>query len=121
MDLGLTDRRALITGGSQGVGKAIARGFLAEGAKVVIVSRDQARLHTALAELAALGPVEGRTIDLSQRGAPEAVADEFRDAPAHARQTAESHRQRARPRRRETAMALRLRQCRQRRADGSHQ
>jgi NAD(P)-dependent dehydrogenase (short-subunit alcohol dehydrogenase family) len=80
MDLGLTDRRALITGGSQGVGKAIARGFLAEGAKVVIVSRDQARLHTALAELAALGPVEGRTIDLSQRGAPEAVADEFRDA-----------------------------------------
>src|SRR3977135_3677334 len=79
MDLGLTDRRVLITGGSQGVGKAIARGFLAEGAKIVIVSRDQARLRTALAELAALGQVEGKAFDLSQRGAPEAVADEFRD------------------------------------------
>src|SRR3977135_4583411 len=79
MDLGLTDRRVLITGGSQGVGKAIARGFLAEGAKIVIVSRDQARLRTALAELAALGQVEGKAFDLSQRGAPEALADEFRD------------------------------------------
>ncbi|HVD74709.1 MAG TPA: SDR family NAD(P)-dependent oxidoreductase, partial [Xanthobacteraceae bacterium] len=44
MDLGLKDRRVLITGGSQGIGKAIARGFLAEGARVVIVSRDQERL-----------------------------------------------------------------------------
>jgi NAD(P)-dependent dehydrogenase (short-subunit alcohol dehydrogenase family) len=77
MDLALTDRRVLITGGSQGIGKAIARGFLAEGAKVVIVSRDQARLQAALAEFAALGPVEGKAVDLAQRGAPEAVADEF--------------------------------------------
>ena len=50
MDLALTGRRVLITGGSQGIGKAIARGFLAEGAKVVIVSRDQARLQAALAD-----------------------------------------------------------------------
>jgi len=49
MDLALTDRRVLITGGSQGVGKAIARGFLAEGARVAIVSRDPARLEAALA------------------------------------------------------------------------
>ena len=58
MDLALKDRRVLITGGSQGLGKAIARGFLAEGARVVIVSRDQDRLQKALVELAALGPVE---------------------------------------------------------------
>jgi NAD(P)-dependent dehydrogenase (short-subunit alcohol dehydrogenase family) len=45
MDLALKDRRVLITGGSQGLGKAIARGFLAEGARVVIVSRDQERLQ----------------------------------------------------------------------------
>ena len=79
MDLGLTDRRVLVTGGSQGIGKAIARGFLVEGARVVIVSRDQQRLQQALAELAVLGRVEGRAVDLAQRGAPEAVADQFND------------------------------------------
>jgi 3-oxoacyl-[acyl-carrier protein] reductase len=79
MDLGLTDRRVLVTGGSQGIGKAIARGFLVEGARVVIVSRDQQRLQQALAELAVLGRVEGRAVDLAQRGAPEAVADQFKD------------------------------------------
>ena len=68
MDLALKDRRVLITGGSQGVGKAIARGFLAEGSRVVIVSRDQDRLQKALVELAALGPVEGKAVDLSHRG-----------------------------------------------------
>jgi 3-oxoacyl-[acyl-carrier protein] reductase len=79
MDLGLTDRRVLITGGSQGIGKAIARGFLAEGARVVIVSRDWQRLQKTLGELAATGQVEGKAIDLAQRGAAEAVADEFKD------------------------------------------
>jgi 3-oxoacyl-[acyl-carrier protein] reductase len=79
MDLALKDRRVLITGGSQGLGKAIARGFLAEGARVIIVSRDQDRLHKALVELAALGPVEGKAVDLSQRGAPETVADAYRN------------------------------------------
>ena len=54
MDLALKDRRVLITGGSQGLGKAIARGFLAEGARVVVVSRDQDRLQKALVEFAAL-------------------------------------------------------------------
>jgi 3-oxoacyl-[acyl-carrier protein] reductase len=79
MDLALKDRRVLITGGSQGLGKAIARGFLAEGARVIIVSRDPDRLQKTLVELAALGPVEGKAIDLSQRGAPEAVADAYRN------------------------------------------
>jgi NAD(P)-dependent dehydrogenase (short-subunit alcohol dehydrogenase family) len=77
--LDLKDRRVLITGGSQGIGKAIARGFLAEGARVVIVSRDQERLQAALAELAVVGQVEGKAVDLAERGAPEAVADAFRD------------------------------------------
>ncbi len=79
MDLGLTDRRVLVTGGSQGIGKAIARGFLAEGARVVIVSRDRERLQAALVELAAAGRVEGKAVDLAQRGATEAIAEEFKD------------------------------------------
>ncbi len=40
MDLGLKNRRVLVTGGSQGIGYAIARGFLDEGASAVIVARD---------------------------------------------------------------------------------
>src|SRR3954465_4934676 len=79
MDLALKDRRVLIHGGSEGAGKAIAHGFLAEGARVVIVSRDQDRLQKALGELAALGPGEGKAVDLSKRGAPKAIADAFRD------------------------------------------
>jgi 3-oxoacyl-[acyl-carrier protein] reductase len=79
MDLGLKHRHVLVTGGSQGIGKAVARGFLGEGAAVVIVSRDEARLEHALAELAPLGAVRGRAIDLARRGAPETIADEFKD------------------------------------------
>ena len=40
MDLGLKNRRVLVTGGSQGIGYAIARGFLDEGSSAVIVARD---------------------------------------------------------------------------------
>jgi hypothetical protein len=79
MDLGLKHRRVLITGGSQGIGKAVARGFLTEGANVVIVSRDEGRLRNALAELTPLGVVQGKAIDLAQRGAPETIANEFKD------------------------------------------
>jgi NAD(P)-dependent dehydrogenase (short-subunit alcohol dehydrogenase family) len=77
MDLGLKHRRVLVTGGSQGIGKAIARGFLAEGAEVVIVARDHERLEAAVAELAPTGRITSRALDLSQRGAPETLADAY--------------------------------------------
>ena len=79
MDLGLQGRRVMVTGGSQGIGYAIARGFLAEGCSAVIVARDEARLRNALAELGKHGPVAGKSLDLARRGAPEALADEFKD------------------------------------------
>jgi NAD(P)-dependent dehydrogenase (short-subunit alcohol dehydrogenase family) len=78
MDLGLRGRRVLVTGGSQGIGLAVARGFLDEGAKVTIVARGKERLARAVAELAA-AEVTATAMDLSRRGAPEALADEFRD------------------------------------------
>jgi NAD(P)-dependent dehydrogenase (short-subunit alcohol dehydrogenase family) len=51
MNLDLEGSRVLITGGSKGIGLACARGFLAEGARVAIVSRSEANLSAARASL----------------------------------------------------------------------
>ena len=53
MDLGLAGKNAIVTGGSLGIGKAIARELAREGANVVIAARSKAPLEAAAAELAA--------------------------------------------------------------------
>jgi 3-oxoacyl-[acyl-carrier protein] reductase len=57
MDLGLAGRVALVTGGSRGIGQAIAAGLAAEGAQVAIAARDAARVHDAAARIGAYGVV----------------------------------------------------------------
>jgi len=52
MDLGLKDKRALVTGGSRGIGKAIARRLALEGADVVIAARGRDALADTAAALA---------------------------------------------------------------------
>ncbi|MFM8589325.1 MAG: SDR family NAD(P)-dependent oxidoreductase, partial [Limnohabitans sp.] len=52
MDLHLRDKHILITGGSKGIGLACAAAFLAEGARVSLVSRDAANLARARQQLA---------------------------------------------------------------------
>lgn len=51
MDLGLADRVYLVTGGSRGLGRAVATALVAEGARVVISARDEAAVRRAAAEL----------------------------------------------------------------------
>jgi NAD(P)-dependent dehydrogenase (short-subunit alcohol dehydrogenase family) len=52
MDLQLTGRRAIVTGGSRGIGRAVARALAAEGCDVALVARDPEALARAARELA---------------------------------------------------------------------
>ncbi|MEQ1594459.1 MAG: SDR family oxidoreductase [Casimicrobium sp.] len=56
MNLELTNLHVLITGGSKGIGLACARGFIAEGARVTLVSRTVATLQSAQRELQSATP-----------------------------------------------------------------
>ena len=77
MDLGLTGRRALITGGTKGIGRAIAQGFVAEGADVAICARNAAEVEEAVATLAAGGAnVFGRAVDVADAAALHAWVEE---------------------------------------------
>ncbi len=53
MDLGIAGKRAIVTGGSRGIGRCSARQFLQEGARVLICARDGAAANLARDELAA--------------------------------------------------------------------
>ncbi|WP_298283489.1 SDR family NAD(P)-dependent oxidoreductase [Acidocella sp.] len=66
MDLGLTGKLVLVTGGSKGIGLACAGVFLREGARVAICSRDPANVEAALASLPG---AHGFTADLADAAA----------------------------------------------------
>ena len=63
----LQGRSALITGGSRGIGRMIAAGFLAQGARVYISARKAEACDQAAAELSALGPCVSLPADVSTR------------------------------------------------------
>jgi NAD(P)-dependent dehydrogenase (short-subunit alcohol dehydrogenase family) len=76
LDLDLKDKRVLITGGSKGIGLACAKGFLAEGARVAIVSRSPENLAAARAELPELECFAADLINPAIAGAMVAQAEE---------------------------------------------
>jgi L-fucose dehydrogenase len=51
LDLGLKDRVILVTGGGAGIGEAVTRACLAEGATVVVISRRSENVKNFLAEM----------------------------------------------------------------------
>jgi NAD(P)-dependent dehydrogenase (short-subunit alcohol dehydrogenase family) len=69
MDLGLRGKRALVTGGSRGIGLATAKLLVGHGAAVAICARGAARLDEAVAELSALGTAIGSMLDVGDREA----------------------------------------------------
>src|ERR1700730_1455836 len=63
MDLGLRGKNAIVTGGSQGIGKAIARELAREGVNVAIVARKKDQLEAVARELGT--ETGGRVIPLA--------------------------------------------------------
>src|SRR3989344_2937693 len=62
----LENKKALITGGSRGIGKVIAEYFLKEGAKVLITARKKDELNKAKSDLSKISPsVEILVVDVS--------------------------------------------------------
>lgn len=65
MDLGLKGAKAVISGGSQGIGLAVAKALLGEGASVQIAARNKDTLESAVTELRASGDASGQVCDVA--------------------------------------------------------
>ena len=81
MDLGITGRIAVVTGGSEGIGLAAAHILAEEGANVVILARTQSKLDAAVAEISstAVGEIEAISCDVSDQDSVTAAFDRILD------------------------------------------
>lgn len=77
MDLGISGKRAIVCGGSAGLGRGIAEALAAEGVSLVLVARDQARLQRVADEIALANDVSvvGVAADVSTPDGRATVLD----------------------------------------------
>src|SRR5262249_13039602 len=81
MDLELTGKRAIVTGGSRGIGRAIALALAAAGCAVAIGARDLQGVEAGVAELRERGATaHGETVDVTDADALEAFVGSSADA-----------------------------------------
>lgn len=73
----LQGRVALVTGGSRGIGRMIAEGFLRQGARVYITARKAEQCEATAKELSALGPCTALPADVSTVEGARALAAEI--------------------------------------------
>jgi NAD(P)-dependent dehydrogenase (short-subunit alcohol dehydrogenase family) len=78
MNARFTHQKVIVVGGTSGMGKAVARIVLEEGGRAVVIGRRDGQVQTAVAELAALGPVDGLRADITQGPEREALLERLR-------------------------------------------
>ena len=77
------DQVVLVTGGGSGIGYAIAEAYLRCGARVIIASRNEERLQKAHAELAKLGTVYSKVLDIREPEKGDELADWIKEEFGH--------------------------------------
>lgn len=75
----LKGKKALITGGSKGIGKGLARVFLEHGASVIICARDEISLKSASRELESSGDISYIVADIGNRDDVAKIASEIKE------------------------------------------
>ena len=81
MDLGLKGLRAVITGGTKGIGRAAAEIFVAEGARVALCARNEGEVRETVSALMKGGvPAFGQAVDVSKKAALESFVGEAANA-----------------------------------------
>jgi len=73
----LAGKVALVTGGSRGIGRMMARGLVEAGARVYVVSRKADEVKAAAAELSKIGTAIALPADLATQAGTRALADEL--------------------------------------------